>query len=213
MDFISSVAEHYAEAHSSSTNELLQEVYAYTLQYHAAPHMISGPVQGKLLSMISRMIQPKKILEIGTLTGYSALCLAEGLHPNGMLHTIEMRESDAAVARGFFDRSPFSKKIKLHQGDAHQILETLIENWDLIFVDAEKTGYINYFDTLMERVLPGTFLIFDNVFFHGEVFNEKVTGKNASAIAAFNAHILKNEDRVDHVMLTVRDGISIMQKK
>lgn len=212
MEIISQAAEQYAKAHSSPTNELLQEIHDFTLQHHAEPHMLSGPVQGKMLSMISRMIKPKRILEIGTLTGYSALCLAEGLPPDGMLHTIELREADAASAQSFFDRSPLKDNIKLHQGDAHEILRELSENWELVFVDAEKTGYIKYFDTLIEKVKPGTFLIFDNVFFHGEVLNEKIKGKSGTAIAAFNEHI-KNSNKIDHVMLTVRDGLSIMQKK
>ena len=212
MEIISPAAEQYAKQYSSSTNELLQEIYDFTVQQHAEPHMLSGPVQGKFLSMISKMIKPKRILEIGTLTGYSALCLAEGLSKDGLLHTIELRETDAANAQSFFDKSPLKDKIILHQGDAHQILQTLLEDWDLIFVDAEKTGYINYFDTLIERVKSGTFLIFDNVFFHGEVLNEKIKGKNGNAIAAFNKHI-QHCNKIDHVMLTVRDGISIMQKK
>lgn len=212
MEIISPAAEQYAKIHSSPTNELLQEIHDFTLQHHAEPHMLSGPVQGKMLSMISRMIKPKRILEIGTLTGYSALCLAEGLTADGMLHTIELREADAAAAQSFFDRSAFKENIKLHQGDAHEILQGLSENWDLVFVDAEKTGYIKYFETLIEKVEPGTFLIFDNVFFHGEVLNEKIKGKSGTAIAAFNEYI-QNSNKIDHVMLTVRDGISIMQKK
>ncbi|MEY2594973.1 MAG: hypothetical protein RI965_245 [Bacteroidota bacterium] len=212
MEIISPAAEQYAKVHSSPNNELLQEIHDFTLQHHAEPHMLSGPVQGKMLSLISRMIKPKRILEIGTFTGYSALCLVEGLPSDGILHTIELRETDAATAQRFFDRSPFKNKIKLHQGDAHQILQEIDEDWELVFVDAEKTGYIKYFDTLIEKVKPGTFLIFDNVFFHGEVLNEKIKGKSGNAIAAFNDHI-KNSNKIDHVMLTVRDGISIMQKK
>lgn len=212
MEIIAPAAEQYAKAHSSPSNGLLEEIYAFTLQYHAEPHMLSGPVQGKILSLISRMIKPKRILEIGTFTGYSALCLAEGLASEGILHTIELRETDADTAQSFFDRSPFKNKIKLHRGDAHQILQELSEDWELVFVDAEKTGYIKYFDALIEKVKPGTFLIFDNVFFHGEVLNEKIKGKNGNAIAAFNEHVQKS-NKIDHVMLTVRDGISIMQKK
>lgn len=212
MEIISPAAEQYVKLHSSPTNELLQEIHDFTLQHHSEPHMLSGHVQGKMLSMISRMIKPTRILEIGTFTGYSALCLAEGLPSDGMLHTIELREADAALAQSFFDRSPFKNNIKLHLGDAHQILQELSEDWQLVFVDADKTGYIQYFDTLIEKVKSGTFLIFDNVLFHGEVLNEKTKGKSGAAIAAFNEYI-QHSNKIDHVMLTVRDGISIIQKK
>ena len=212
MEFISPLAQQYAEQHSSSTNELLQEIYAFTLAHHSEPHMISGPVQGNFLSMMSRMIQPKRILEIGTFTGYSALCLAEGLSSNGTLHTIETREADVKIAQSFFEKSIFKNKIKLHHGDAHELITTLNEDWDLVFVDAEKTGYVHYFDTLIERVKSGTILLFDNVLFHGEVLHEQIKGKSAQAINTFNQHI-KNNHQIDYVMLTVRDGISIIRKK
>ena len=212
MEFISPLAQQYAEQHSSPTNELLQEIYAFTLAHHTEPHMISGPIQGNFLSMISKMIQPKRILEIGTFTGYSALCLAEGLSTNGMLHTIETRDTDVKIAQSFFDKSLFKNNIKLHHGDAHALITTLNEDWDLVFVDAEKTGYVQYFDTLIERVKSGTILLFDNVLFHGEVLHEQIKGKSAQAINAFNQHI-KNNHQIDYVMLTVRDGISIIRKK
>ncbi|MEN9744186.1 MAG: hypothetical protein RL640_24 [Bacteroidota bacterium] len=211
MELINPAAEKYAYSHSSATNALLQEIHDYTHQYHAEPHMLSGPVQGKFLSMISRMIKPKRILEIGTLTGYSSLCLAEGLPPEGELHTIELRSEDARIAQAFFDRSKHKEQIKLHVGNAHEIIPHLKENWDLIFVDAEKTGYIDYFNALLEIVIPGTFMLFDNVFFHGEVLKEEIKGKNALAINHFNVHIKQNES-TDKVMLSIRDGITIVQK-
>jgi predicted O-methyltransferase YrrM len=211
MEIISSAAEKYVQLHSSVTNQLLQKIDAHTHEHHAEPHMLSGPVQGKFLSMVSRMIKPKRILEIGTLTGYSSLCLAEGLDPLGVLHTIELRPEDAIIAQQFFDESPFKQKIKLHVGNAHEIIPQLNENWDLVFVDAEKTGYINYYKTLIEIIQPGAFMLFDNVLFHGEVLKEDVKGKSALAIKHFNEHLLK-EERIDKVMLSVRDGIMIIQK-
>ena len=212
MEFISEIAHQYCLKHSSKETELLQEIHEYTIQHRAEHHMISGPIQGKFLSMISQMIQPKRILEIGTFTGYSALCLAEGLPEDGVLHTIEHRAEDAQVAQTFFDRSPYNKKIVLHNGDAHQIIQTLKENWDLVFVDADKTGYIEYYNILMDQVQTGTFLIFDNVLFHGEVLEDPLKGKNAKAISVFNEYITADK-RIEHVMLTVRDGLTVIRKK
>jgi predicted O-methyltransferase YrrM len=211
MEIINPAAEKYVQLHSSATDVLLQEVHDYTYQHHPEPHMLSGPVQGKFLSMVSRMIKPKRILEIGTLTGYSALCLAEGLDPSGVLHTIELRSEDANIAQQFFDKSPFKQQIQLHIGNAHEIIPQLQEKWDLIFVDAEKTGYIEYYNKLIDLIQPGTFMLFDNVLFHGEVLKATITGKSAMAVQHFNEHLQK-EERIDKVMLSVRDGILLIQK-
>jgi len=212
MEFILPLANAYAEQNSSVTDNLLQEIYAFTLENHAEPHMISGPLQGNLLSMLSRMIKPKRILEIGSFTGYSAICLAKGLSLDGMLHTIELREEDAAIAQAYFDRSENGLQIKLHVGNARELLPALEEDWDLVFIDADKTGYLDYYCLLIEKVKPGTFFIIDNVLFHGEVLKEKISGKSAKAVAAFNAFI-REDNRVEKVMLTVRDGLSILIKK
>jgi len=212
MEFSFEAANNYCLQHSSSTTELLEEIQAYTYQHHTEPHMLSGALQGKFLSMISHMVQPKRILEIGTFTGYSALCLAEGLAPGGALHTIEKREDDAKIAKGFFDRSPFSHQIIQHTGDGHEIIHTINEEWDLIFIDADKTGYTDYFQYLIDKVKVGTYFLFDNVLFHGEVLNEQVKGKNGKAISAFNEY-LKNNNQIDLVMVPIRDGISIVRKK
>ena len=212
MEFILPLANAYAEQNSSLTDNLLQEIHAFTLENHAEPHMISGPLQGNLLSMLSRMIKPKRILEIGSFTGYSALCLAKGLSSDGVLHTIELREEDAAIAQAYFDRSEHGFQIKLHVGNARELLPALEEDWDLVFIDADKTGYLDYYGLLIDKVKPGTFFIIDNVLFHGEVLKEKISGKSAKAVAAFNAFI-REDNRVEKVMLTVRDGLSILIKK
>jgi predicted O-methyltransferase YrrM len=212
MEFILPLANAYAEQNSSVTDNLLQEIHAFTLENHAEPHMISGPLQGNLLSMLSRMIKPKRILEIGSFTGYSAICLAKGLSSDGILHTIELREEDAAIAQAYFDRSELGLQIKLHVGNAKELLPTLEEDWDLVFIDADKTGYLDYYGLLIDKVKPGTFFIIDNVLFHGEVLKEKISGKSAKAVAAFNAFI-REDNRVEKVMLTVRDGLSILIKK
>lgn len=212
MEFILPLANAYAEQHSSVTDNLLQEIHAFTMENHAEPHMISGPLQGNLLTMLSRMIKPKRILEIGSFTGYSAICLAKGLSSNGVLHTIELREGDAAIAQAYFDRSEHGLQIKLHVGNARELLPALDEDWDLVFIDADKTGYLDYYGLLIDKVKPGTFFIIDNVLFHGEVLKEKISGKSAKAVAAFNAFI-REDNRVEKVMLTVRDGLSILIKK
>jgi predicted O-methyltransferase YrrM len=212
MEFILPLANAYAEQNSSLTDNLLQEIHAFTLENHAEPHMISGPLQGNLLSMLSRMIKPKRILEIGSFTGYSAICLAKGLSSDGVLHTIELREEDAAIAQAYFDRSEHGLQIKLHVGNARELLPALEEDWDLVFIDADKTGYLDYYGLLIDKVKPGTFFIIDNVLFHGEVLKEKISGKSAKAVAAFNAFI-REDNRVEKVMLTVRDGLSILIKK
>lgn len=212
MEFILPLANAYAEQHSSVTDNLLQEIHAFTLENHAEPHMISGPLQGNLLSMLSKMIKPKRILEIGSFTGYSALCLAKGLSSDGILHTIELREGDAIIAQAYFDRSEHGHQIKLHVGNARELLPAMEEDWDLVFIDADKTGYLDYYGLLIDKVKPGTFFIIDNVLFHGEVLKEKISGKSAKAVAAFNAFI-REDNRVEKVMLTVRDGLSILIKK
>ncbi|MES2646630.1 MAG: O-methyltransferase [Bacteroidota bacterium] len=205
-------SEQYAAANTSEPGELLQEILEFTLQHHPAAHMISGHVQGQLLKQLSSMLSPLRILEIGTFTGFSALCLAEGLQKHGLLYTIELREKDAAVAQGFFDRSSNKERIKLLTGNAIDIIPQLHETWDLVFIDADKTGYLQYYEMILPQVRTGGVIIADNVLFHGEVLQEILKGKNAIAIDAFNKHV-KNDNRVEQVLLTVRDGLLLVQKK
>ncbi len=212
MDLVHQLANDYALKHSSQIDDLLSEVNQYTIKTHPEAHMISGALQGNLLTMISKMIQPKYILEIGTFTGYSALCLVKGLQKDGVLHTIECRSSEAVVAQRFFDKCPNKEQICLHVGDAKDVLTDLHVEWDLVFVDADKTGYVGYYEFLVEKVKAGTWLLFDNVFFHGEVLKEPLTGKNAKAIDAFNKHIME-DPRVEKLMLTIRDGLTLLYKK
>ena len=211
-EIINHKAEKYAALFSSTTDELLQEIEKFTLQNHPDANMLSGPVQGKLLELISCMIRPKKILEIGTFTGYSALCLAKGLGPEGELHTIELRKEEAEISRRYFSKSLKSKQIILHEGNALDIIPSLKDSWDLVFIDADKVNYINYYELTLPRLKKGGFILADNVLFHGEVLRENITGKNAKAIHAFNEHIAGDE-RVQHVMVTVRDGLMLIQKK
>ena len=211
MELINPLAQQYAEKYTSAEDALLKEVADFTYQHHAHPHMLSGHLQGKFLEMMSCMIQPEKILEIGTFTGYSALCLAKGLRQQGRLHTIELREEDATRAKQYFDRSFFKEKIILHVGDALKIIDEINESWDLVFIDADKENYSNYFNRIFSKVRPGGFILADNVLFHGQVLEKEIKGKNARAIQEFNDVILKRDD-VEKVMLPVRDGIYVIRK-
>ena len=174
--------------------------------------MISSKVQGRFLEMVSYMVQPARILEIGTFTGYSALCLAKGLKNKGELHTIEIREKEAEIARGFFRLSVWNEQIHLHVGNAIDILPSLEHTWDLVFIDADKVHYLDYYRTVLPNVRKGGIIIADNVLFHGEVLKESLKGKNALAIQQFNDHVLQDES-VEKVLLTVRDGLMLIRKK
>jgi predicted O-methyltransferase YrrM len=206
------LAEAYVDAFSMEEDALLREVNAYTMQHHPHAHMLSGKVQGDFLSIISRLLQPDRILEIGTFTGYSALCLAKGLSENGKLFTIELREEDAATARGYFDRSVYKDQLQLLVGDAKTIIPTLEETWDIAFIDADKPGYIDYYELILPFIKTNGIIIADNVLFHGQVIEQPISGKNAKAIHAFNRHV-KDDNRTEQVLLTVRDGLSIIRKK
>ncbi len=212
MELVNPLSEQYSNLFSSDEDALLQEVNAYTMQYHPHAHMLSGKVQGQLLSLISNLMQPQRILEVGTFTGYSALCLAQGLQKDGKLYTLELRPEDAGKAQAFFDRSVYKEQLNLLTGDAKTIIPTLNETWDLVFIDADKTGYIDYYGLILPNLRPNGLIIADNVLFHGQVLEPEVTGKNAKAIHAFN-ELVKNDDRVQQVLLTVRDGLSFIRKK
>ena len=211
-DFILKAANDYAEQFSTNVDELLQSVEDFTLQHHPKAHMISGKIQGKFLETISRMISPKKVLEIGTFTGYSAICLAKGMPQNGELHTVEIREDDARTASGFIEKAGLAQQVKVHVGNAMDIIPILGENWDLVFIDADKVNYIAYYELNLPLLKKGGWILADNVLFHGQVLENPVKGKNAEAVDAFNKHIAK-DPRVEVVLLTVRDGLSIIRKK
>jgi caffeoyl-CoA O-methyltransferase len=211
LELIHPLAQQYAETFSTPEEELLREINLFTVKHHPEHHMLSGHLQGKLLEMISRMIRPNRILEIGTFTGYSALCLAKGLALGGQLHTIELREADAAIAKGFFNRSSFGNQIILHTGNALNIIPELGETWDLVFVDADKVSYMEYFKLVMPRVRENGFILVDNIFFHGEVLEPEAKGKSARAIKEFNQFIRERND-IDEMIITLRDGLYLIRK-
>jgi caffeoyl-CoA O-methyltransferase len=212
MDLIHPSVQSYAEKFSSPEDDLLKEVNNFTLKNYPEYQMLSGHLQGKLLEMISCMIKPRRILEIGTFTGYSALCLVKGLTGDGQLHTIELREADAGRAKTFFNKSVYADKIILHTGSALDIIPELNQEWDLVFIDADKTSYIDYFNLVLPKLRKNGFILADNIFFHGEVIAEgEVRGKSAKAIKAFNGFI-KERDDIDKVILTIRDGLFLIRK-
>ncbi len=211
MEIVNSLAQQYSEKYTTVEDELIKGVADYTKAHHQMPQMLSGHLQGKFLEMISCMIRPKRILEIGTFTGYSALCLANGLAEDGFLHTIELREEESKTAQQFFDRSSLKEKIILHTGDALQIIGGLKETWDLVFIDADKVGYINYFNRVISKVRQNGFILADNVLFHGDVLTNPVSGKNAIAIQDFNDFVNGRKD-IEKLMLPLRDGIYMLRK-
>jgi predicted O-methyltransferase YrrM len=212
VDIIHPVAQGFAENFSSPEEELLNEVTTFTRTNHPEHHMLSGHLQGKFLEMASCMIRPERILEIGTFTGYSALCLAKGLTDDGILHTIELRAKDAATAQSFFNRSLYKEKIKLHTGYAAEIIAGMDELFDLVFIDADKPGYIEYFNLVFPKLRKNGFIFADNIFFHGQALEPEPAGKNAKAIKAFNQFIKERTD-IDKMILTLRDGLYLIRKK
>ncbi len=212
MELINRLAENYTDAFTSPQDAVLQRVYEETMNSHPQAHMISGHVQGQLLSFISKLIRPKYILEIGTFTGYSAICLAKGLPPGGELHTVELRQDDANTCAKNFALAKMENQIHLHTGNAVEIIHTLDYSWDLIFIDADKPGYITYYEMVLPRLSNNGLIIADNVLFHGEVLEENIKNKNALAIDAFNKHVAADE-RTEQVLLTIRDGLSFIKKK
>jgi len=212
MELVNPLVQSYAESLSSPEDDLLKEINDFTLKNHSEYQMLSGHLQGKLLEMLSCMIRPRRILEIGTFTGYSALCLAKGLTDDGMLHTIELREKDADTAKEFFKKSSFGTKIVSHTGNAKDIIPVLNEIWDLVFIDADKTGYIDYFNLVLPALRQNGFIFADNIFFHGQVLEEPMSGKNAKAIKAFNEYIAARND-IEKVAVTLRDGLYLIKKR
>ena len=210
MELILPQVQQYAERFSSPEDDLLKRINDYT-QKHPEAQMLSGHLQGKVLEFLSCMIRPRRILEIGTFTGYSALCLAEGLTEDGQLHTIEIREEEAVKAREFFSQSAYNARIILHVGSALDIIPILEETWDLVFIDADKPAYIQYFNLVLPKVRKNGFIFADNIFFHGQVLEEEVKGKNARGIKAFNEYIQQRTD-IEKVILTLRDGLFLIRK-
>lgn len=211
MELINGQIQQYAEKYTSKQDPFISALEKDTLANNPHANMLSGHLQGVVLEMISYMLKPRRVLEIGTFTGFSALCLAKGLVPGGELHTIELRPEDAERCKKTFLKAGAANIIQ-HTGDARDIIPTLDEQWDLVFIDADKVSYIDYYELTLPSLKSGGFILADNVFFHGDVLGEPLKGKNAVAIHAFNEHVAK-DDRTEQVLTTIRDGLMIIRKK
>ena len=209
MHFLSEELENYAAQHTEDEPLLLQELNKRTHLNVLQPRMISGHFQGRFLSLLSKMVQPRTILEIGTYTGYATLCLAEGVHPEGVLHTIDIKEELTDLQREFFDRSGYGSQIVQHLGKAADIIPALDTTFDLVFIDADKQNYAHYFDLVIEKMNRGGIILSDNVLWSGKVVEEvKHNDKHTQALMAYNQKI-KDDPRVETVLLPIRDGITL----
>ena len=213
MHFIPEDLDDYIVSHSENEPELLQQLNRETYQKILQPRMLSGHYQGRVLSMISKLKNPKNILEIGTYTGYSALCLAEGMQKNGELHTIDINEELVDFQRKYFDKSGYGNQIHQHLGDALKIIPKLNKTFDLIFIDADKENYANYFNKIIDKLNIGGIILSDNVLWSGKVLEKtfKKDDTSTPALIEYNA-LLKNDKRVETVLLPIRDGLTISRK-
>ncbi|TAH25133.1 MAG: O-methyltransferase [Cytophagales bacterium] len=211
MDFIDPKLEAYVAAHSGEEPAILQNLNRDTYANVLMPRMLSGHVQGRILAMFCQMIAPKRILELGTFTGYSAICLAEGLKPDGLLYTIDINEELEEMAKTYFEKAGISSRTKQFIGNAIEIIPKLDEEFDLVFIDADKLNYSKYYDLVFDKLKIGGYIIADNILWSGKVLTEDPKDKDLEAIKIYNQKV-KNDSRVSCVVLPLRDGISIVRK-
>ncbi len=210
MNFLDHNLETYVAEHSEQEPELLQELARETQLKILQPRMLSGAYQGRLLALLSKLIAPKHILEIGTYTGYSALCLAEGLQADGQIDTIDINEELTDMQRKYFDVSGYGKHIVQHLGNAAEIIPAIEGTFDFVFIDADKEQYPLYFDLIVDRVRSGGLIIADNVLWSGKVL-EPATDEATESLQSFNKKVAK-DSRVETVILAVRDGLTLLRK-
>lgn len=214
MEFIDKDLDDYIVEHSANESQLLQELNRDTWTNVILPRMLSGRLQGRVLSMLSHMIKPKRVLEIGTYTGYSAICLAEGMTEDGLLYTLDINEELEEMVRSYFDEARLTEKSNYIIGNAVKIIPTLNEKWDLVFIDADKDNYSNYFDLVIDNMNKGGYIIADNVLWSGKVLEknrEKKIDKDTKAIMEFNDKV-HQDDRVENVLFPIRDGLMVLRK-
>ncbi|WP_395046526.1 O-methyltransferase [Flavobacterium sp.] len=209
MHFLSQDLEDYIEQHSENEPELLAQLNKETYQKILLPRMLSGHFQGRVLSMLSKLIRPVNILEIGTYTGYSGLCLCEGMQENGQLHTIDIKEELVDFQRKYFDKSPWGNQIVQHLGEAVNIIPNLDLKLDLVFIDADKENYINYFNLIVPKMNKGGIILSDNVLWSGKVVLPLEKNDLSTKILLEYNLLLKNDPRVETVLLPIRDGLTV----
>ncbi|RDV16979.1 O-methyltransferase [Pontibacter diazotrophicus] len=214
MEFIDEELLQYSEEHTSPENELLHKINRQTHLSVLRPRMLSGHQQGRLLSMFSKMIQPKQILEIGTYTGYSALCMAEGLQLGGTLHTIDINEELEERVRGYFEEAGLSESIRFYIGNALEIIPAIDAQYDLVFIDADKINYATYYDLVIDKVRAGGYIIADNVLWSGKVLEKyrRKLDEDTKAVIDFNKKV-QDDERVENILLPIRDGLMVARKK
>ncbi len=201
----------YLEAHCDEENSLLKRINRETYLMETMPHMMSGHYQGRVLSMISKMINPKRILEIGTFTGYSTLCLAEGLQPDGILYTIDVNEEQEERVSTYFKESSYAAQIKYHIGDALEVIPTIQADFDLVFIDADKKRNLTYYNMVIDRVSTGGVILLDNVLWKGKVFDNKPDSQTKLVLELNDT--LTADSRVEKLILPIRDGLFVLRKK
>ena len=212
MDFLPAPLQDYAEQHTAPEPELLKKIAAHTRDHIPKPRMLSGHLQGRILALVSRMLRPNVVLEIGTYTGYAALCLAEGLTHTGKVITLDINTDLKDLVTHFFQQSPYEKQMDYRLGDARTLIPRIHETLDLVFIDADKVNYALYFDLVIEKVRKGGVLVADNVLWSGKVVNEKEQDKDTKALRAFNKKVHEDK-RVETLLLPVRDGLMFMRKR
>lgn len=212
MEFLPGELENYLKVHTTPESDLLKRLEKETFQKTTQPQMLSGGYQGRFLSLISKIIRPKTILEIGTFTGYATLCLAEGLQKDGKIITIDRNEELMYLPEKYFAKSEFSGQIEIRIGNALDVLEELNERFDLVFIDADKSNYIHYFEKVLEKMNPGGVILADNVLWYGKVLEEaQANDKDTTVLKEFNELVSKDK-RVESIILPIRDGISLIRK-
>lgn len=213
MNFLPENIDQYVVNHSQKEPQVLQELSKETWQKVLNPRMLSGAFQGRVLSMISKIIQPKKVLEIGTYTGYSAICMAEGLRKGGIIHTIDKNEELEDLQNKYFEKSGYKQQIKQYFGDALEIIPSFREKFDLVFIDADKSNYPNYFHLIIDKMNKGGIILSDNVLWSGKVV-ERLNPKDVdtSSLLSYN-HLLNSDSRIETILLPLRDGLAVSRVK
>mgnify|MGYP001165700201 FL=1 len=211
MEFLPKEIEEYSLSHTSSQSIILEKIENETWQEVLMPRMLSGRQQGRFLSLMSKLVKPKRVLEIGTYTGYSAICISEGLSEHGIIHTIDNNIELKQRVIGYFKESGIINSVKMHWGNALEIIPSINEKWDLVFMDADTDTLTNYFDLIIDKMTIGGIIIADNVLWSGKVINPNKKDKETYELDKFNKKIA-NDKRVEHQLLPLRDGLMIAQK-